>query len=52
MQAFFQFSNNLGQIAQSPLFPFQNINALNCAIKLAFLFEVELVAITFDQDAK
>ena len=52
METIFQFPDDLSEIAQRPLFGFENVHSLDGAIQLALFFEIQLVSLAFDQYAK
>src|SRR5215469_16133526 len=48
----FEFANDLGEVRDRALLAIEHVHTLNPRIELAFLFEVQAIAVALDQDAK
>src|SRR5215472_8474227 len=52
VEPLFEFANDLGEIRDSALLAIERVHTLNPRIELAFLFDIQAIAVALDQDAK
>ena len=52
MEPILQLPDDLSEIAHRPLVRFENVHALDGAVKLALFFEIQLVSLALDQHAE